>query len=44
MENLENKGAQEGKLTKEIESKTAQIPSKKVCQCVGIILLMILFI
>ncbi|WP_437919718.1 hypothetical protein [Sphingobacterium sp. LRF_L2] len=28
MENLEKKGAQEGKLTKEIESKTAQLPSK----------------
>lgn len=28
MENLENKGAEEGQLTKDIESKTAQIPSK----------------
>ncbi len=28
MENLENKKMEEGQMTKEIESKTAQVPSK----------------
>ncbi|MFD2904190.1 hypothetical protein [Sphingobacterium anhuiense] len=28
MENLENKNLQEGEMTKEIEEKTAQLPSK----------------